>query len=357
MSAAGIALCVGALVLAAPIQPGQGTVLGGLGVLAAGGLTFYASNRARASTERIEGDKAAQSAAELDQARAQFERQHEFEQTRADAERRSATERELRARFTASASQLADTSPTIRLAGVYSLVALGDDWYAHGSEDEREVCVELLASYLRTPQSNPEPDDGDAAPHVHVRATIARVIADRRLAPTHLPTSWSDVRAATLARADLRHADLRGTAMTNIDLEGALMIRADLSHADLRGANLQSADLTKATLQATQLSGAEFWMTKLDDAQLVEATLDDTEVRLSMLRNADLSYASLRRATFIASNLTDTAFYQADVRGALLGRAKLSSVDLSSITYDDATVWPHGFTPPGPSVPRDEGRI
>lgn len=353
LGSAGSILAVGALVLAGDIDPGQGTVLGGLGVLTAGGLTYYASHRARASTESIEKKKATQAADQLDQARNQFEQQHQFEQDRVAAEQRSTTERELRARFTASVSQLADASPTIRLAGVYSLVALGDDWYSLGSDDQREVCVELLASYLRTPQTNPEPDADDAAPHTHVRATIARVIAERKNAPSQLTSSWHEVKAATLTRADLRRTDLREAALTNVDLSGAQLGDANLVRADLRGADVSSADFTRATLHQAKFTAATIRMTKLNTADLTDATFDDTELRLSFLRGADLSGASLRGATVIATTFTDAVFFRTDLRGADLGRSALSAADLSEITYDDATVWPRNFTPPEPSVPRD----
>jgi hypothetical protein len=50
----------------------------------------------------------------------------------------------LNERFAAAAEQLAHESEQVRLAGVYALAGLADDW-----DDGRQKCVELLISYLR----------------------------------------------------------------------------------------------------------------------------------------------------------------------------------------------------------------
>lgn len=50
----------------------------------------------------------------------------------------------LNERFAAAAEQLAHESDQVRLAGVYALAGLADDW-----DEGRQKCVELLISYLR----------------------------------------------------------------------------------------------------------------------------------------------------------------------------------------------------------------
>lgn len=50
----------------------------------------------------------------------------------------------LNERFAAAAEQLAHESEQVRLAGVYALAGLADDW-----DEGRQKCVELLISYLR----------------------------------------------------------------------------------------------------------------------------------------------------------------------------------------------------------------
>ena len=50
----------------------------------------------------------------------------------------------LNERFAAAAEQLAHESEQVRLAGVYALAGLADDW-----DEGRQKCVEVLIAYLR----------------------------------------------------------------------------------------------------------------------------------------------------------------------------------------------------------------
>jgi hypothetical protein len=70
------------------------------------------------------------------------------------AEQRTRT---LNERFDTVAGQLgSDKSPAVRLAGVYAMAGLADDW-----QDHRQMCVDVLCAYLRMPY---EPEPGDDAP-------------------------------------------------------------------------------------------------------------------------------------------------------------------------------------------------
>jgi Pentapeptide repeats (9 copies) len=65
------------------------------------------------------------------------------------AEQRTRT---LNERFATAAEQLGNDQPAIRLAGVYAMAGLADDW-----EENRQTCVDVLCAYLRIPY---EPDPG-----------------------------------------------------------------------------------------------------------------------------------------------------------------------------------------------------
>src|SRR5215475_4710960 len=88
------------------------------------------------------------------------------------AEQRTRT---LNERFATAAGQLgSDKPPAVRLAGVYAMAGLADDW-----PENRQTCVDVLCAYLRLPY---DPDPGeDAAPperaNREVRHTIIRLIA------------------------------------------------------------------------------------------------------------------------------------------------------------------------------------
>ena len=91
------------------------------------------------------------------------------------AEQRTRT---LNERFATAAEQLGSDKPAVRLAGVYAMAGLADDW-----EENRQTCVDVLCAYLRMPY---EPDPGDEVPESErlafraireVRHTVIRVIA------------------------------------------------------------------------------------------------------------------------------------------------------------------------------------
>jgi uncharacterized protein YjbI with pentapeptide repeats len=104
--------------------------------------------------------KVAESAAALDRASAQLERTRVYNEL-----------------FTAAAAQIGDEKPAIRLAGVYAMAGLADDW-----PENRQTCVDVLCAYLRMPY---DPDPGEEAPvperlafraDREVRHTVIRVI-------------------------------------------------------------------------------------------------------------------------------------------------------------------------------------
>ena len=66
------------------------------------------------------------------------------------AGRRAESDR-LSARFAAAAEQLGHERAAIRLAGVYALGRLADDW-----PDQQQVCIDVLCGYLRLP-TTPSP--------------------------------------------------------------------------------------------------------------------------------------------------------------------------------------------------------
>jgi uncharacterized protein YjbI with pentapeptide repeats len=102
------------------------------------------------------------------------------------AEQRTRT---LNERFGAAAEQLGSDKPAVRLAGVYAMAGLADDW-----EENRQACVDVLCAYLRMPY---EPDPGPDALALQqlvfraareVRRTVIRVISAHLR--EHITTSW-----------------------------------------------------------------------------------------------------------------------------------------------------------------------
>jgi uncharacterized protein YjbI with pentapeptide repeats len=149
------------------------------------------------------------------------------------AEQRART---LNERFDTVAGQLgSDKPPAVRVAGVYAMVGLADEW-----QDHRQMCVDVLCACLRMPY---EPGPGDDAPverrlafqaSREVRHTVIRVIA------AHLngtaPVSWCGL---------------------NFDFAGAVFDGGDFSGAKFSGGtvNFSNAEFSGGTVT---FAGAEF---------------------------------------------------------------------------------------------------
>lgn len=70
-------------------------------------------------------------------------------------------------RFGTAAEQLAHENATVRLAGLYAMAGLADDWV-----ENRQICVDVLCGYLRLPQQDDESER-------KVRESLLRVLVER----------------------------------------------------------------------------------------------------------------------------------------------------------------------------------
>ena len=161
------------------------------------------------------------------------------------AEQRTRT---LNERFATAAEQLGSEKPAVRLAGVYAMAGLADDW-----EENRQTCVDVLCAYLRMPY---EADPGQDVPESQrlvfraireVRHTVIRVIT------AHLKSdaavSWQGL---------------------NFDFRGVVFDGGDFRHAEFSGgtANFGSAEFSDGTVD-------------FDDAEFSGGTVDFSAARFS----------------------------------------------------------------------------
>ena len=72
--------------------------------------------------------------------------EEENQKLAARTEEREATGWLLNERFATAAGQLGSESPAVRLAGIYAMAGLADDW-----PQRRQTCVDVLCAYLRMP--------------------------------------------------------------------------------------------------------------------------------------------------------------------------------------------------------------
>jgi uncharacterized protein YjbI with pentapeptide repeats len=156
-----------------------------------------------------------QRVSERDDARA------ETDQERADADQARADEAQLSQRYSTAAEQLGHNKAAVRLAGVYAMARLADDW-----PNQRVQCIDVLCAYLRMP-ADLTPAGTDLSER-EVRATIVRTIADHLRDQSAV--SWSN---------------------HNFDFTGAAFHDADFVGVTFSGENTRFDDAT--------FSGRHIW--------------------------------------------------------------------------------------------------
>jgi hypothetical protein len=113
----------------------------------------------------------------------------------------------LSKRYQDAAEQIGHERAAVRLAGVYAMARLVDDW-----EDQRQTCVDVLCAYLRMPHT---PSSGDRADHSEdtVRRTILTVIS------SHVSVIGKSIRWSNL-NFDLSGAHLRDVHFDHCRFDG-----------------------------------------------------------------------------------------------------------------------------------------
>lgn len=219
-----------------------------------------------------------------------------------EVERHDAILRDLHNRYETGAAQLDHEKPYIRLAGVYALAALADDWARAGDARQRQVAVDLLTSYFRVSQANffsgDETKEFDMQEE-EIWLSIFRLVMNRVCLSPKDPQSWAECKI-TLAGVALPGFFAPGGSLIRCNLSGSDIPEANFSHAILVGSNLAGANLT----------------------------------------DANLSNADLRRVDFIGANLSGASLVGADLTGAYL----------QSTRYNSQTEWPSGYFPPDDAI-------
>lgn len=135
-------------------------------------------------------------------------------------------------------------------------------------------------------------------------------------------------------------AHLEGAILVDARFNRSSLARVDARRADFRGATFRSAILREAKFHGAHLERVDFTGAHLGGADLSDAHLDDATLAESDLSGATLTRAVARRTRLSRANLTG-----ARLQGADLAEAHLDGAVLTGARYDDATVWPAGFTP------------
>ncbi|WPU08093.1 hypothetical protein [Pseudarthrobacter oxydans] len=218
------------------------------------GVTLFFSYRRQQTAEKTQ---LIASEAQLTSAKAQqtaaaalelSNKQHALDQSR----RQDTVTAELRSRYVKTVEQLGSDHLAVRMAGIYSLAALADDWAVIGNDDERQVCIDLLGAYFRSAQ----PGESDSARR-ELRSATLDAVSTRLNGKTAEKRFWGRCNIAL---------DITGAAPSFdgvvIERPGALRIRgatscnfASLKDVDVRGGFLGYA----AT--CLEMDGSRFHLT------------------------------------------------------------------------------------------------
>ncbi|MEX5269059.1 pentapeptide repeat-containing protein [Kocuria sabuli] len=186
-------------------------------------------------------------------------------------------------RYTTIAEQLAHKSETVRLAGIYALEALANEWQQARQGGQRDVGVELLCAYLRSPRHKGGDKEARSAVatilRLHsnvwtkkmgleyrlVRQFLFRFINETRVMQAPWPSDIINLEGADLRNARFTNADFRKARLVDADLTEAYLMASDLRGADLSNACLKGAFLWRANLRGTDLSNADLGTPGLDE--------------------------------------------------------------------------------------------
>lgn len=128
-----------------------------------------------------------------------------------DRDRQQWREEQLSQRFQDASAQLGDTKAAVRLAGVYALARLADDW-----AEQRQVCLDVLCSYLRIADRHDERGEDQVL-------FAVQAVLKRGLEVGETGATWPDMRV-DLSRTVLRDFQLTRFAVHSLSLSGATLV-------------------------------------------------------------------------------------------------------------------------------------
>jgi uncharacterized protein YjbI with pentapeptide repeats len=231
-------------------------------------------------------------------------------------------------RFATASEQLGHDTAAVRLAGVYAMAGLADDW-----EAGRQTCIEVLCAYLRVHYNPEAPEDPHELRTWHgereVRHTIIRVIS-AHLHPS-APVSWQshnfDFSGAVFDRGNFTRAVFSGgvvdfseatfsggvTNFIAVNFSGGIVDFTDTEFVDAE-VNFVHADFSGARVN---FSGAKFTSGEIN---FIAAGFSAGEIEFA---NAEFSGAEV--------NFTHSKFSGSTV---MFADAKVSSGELNFVGVD-----------------------
>lgn len=232
----------------------------------------------------------------------------------------------LNERYRQAASMLGDSELTVRMAGIYALERLAEDY---PSEFQHET-FKLLLEFVRTPPSlkHPQPLVWDGwlqlerpATRQDVQAAITAILKLKQLSLDNNGTEaryWLDLQGAQLSGVELTGTKLGDAYLVNADLMFARLDRADLTGAhlqwaDCRQASFEQADLSNAELSDADFSGAQAHKCKFRGAtmpaKMLDTILEEADMTNARFPNTDLTGAKLRDSNLTGAMLRGMVYW------------------------------------------------
>ncbi len=145
---------------------------------------------------------------------------------------------QLANRYQDAAEQLGHDKEAVRIAGIYAMSRLADDW-----PDQRQQCVDVLCAYLRLPDTAPA---GFSAREAVLREAIISEIAEHTASGRADGKSWSALRL-----------DLSGAVLHDIDLSDCIFSELILDRVNVVGnVHISRSTVTRCvSLRKTRISG------------------------------------------------------------------------------------------------------
>ncbi|HEX7827820.1 MAG TPA: pentapeptide repeat-containing protein [Mycobacterium sp.] len=243
-----------------------------------------------------------------------------------------AAEGQVTERFTAAVAQLGDTSPDVRLGGIYALERMMRD----SPKDQRSI-VGVLSAYIRTHCAKAKPHA--RAPEDTVTVTAAATAVAVR-PPGHDDeelVNWSRclLTDATMEDAYLSASDLSDTTLSHVSLNGG-----DLSYTDLSGASLDDVGLSGANLSQASLIGVDLTKSQSDVDPGEVAYFWDTNFSLCDLTRTNFSRLGFRHVDFSEADLTNANLSHTEVfhgsQKPFVGRTSFAGATLANTNLDGA---------------------
>lgn len=255
------------------------------------GVTLFFSYRRQQTAEETHriGIQAQLTAAKAQQTAAEAlglaNKQHSLDQDR----RKDSVTAELRSRYVQTAEQLGSEHLAIRLAGIYSLAALADDWAEIGNHDERQVCIDLLCAYFRSAGSFA---DGK----MEVMATTLDVVLSRLKQDTSERKHWGGTRIQLVEPVELH-------SMEGLVLHDGGSLTFQRPSADRHSFFVGNLTLDGGVLEFNHVSDV------FSVLQMYRVTLNRGQLRVSFPKDDgsspdDSAMASLFHATLVFRTLT-----------------------------------------------------